>query len=53
MANAIVIVILLAAVIPAVCYIVRARKKGQRCIGCPNASRCGSSHCDCNCDREE
>jgi hypothetical protein len=31
----------------AVGYIVRAKKKGQACIGCPNASSC-TKHCHCS-----
>ena len=25
----------------AACYIIRAKKKGQKCIGCPYAKNCG------------
>ena len=28
-------------------YIIRAKKKGQKCIGCPYAKNC-SSNCSCN-----
>jgi hypothetical protein len=31
----------------AVFYIIRAKKRGQKCIGCPYAKKCGSS-CHCN-----
>ncbi len=47
MADIIVAVILLIVISLAVCYIIKARKKGEGCIGCPNASKCGgdcSSH---------
>ncbi len=30
-------------------YIYRAKKKGQKCIGCPYSSRCGGSRCGGNC----
>lgn len=43
MADGIVILILLVVIVPAVAYIVRAKKKGQTCIGCPHASKCGGS----------
>ena len=28
-------------------YIIRAKKKGQKCIGCPYAKNC-SGNCSCN-----
>lgn len=31
----------------AVAYIVRAKKKGKKCIGCPHAGTCGKSNCTC------
>lgn len=46
MANVIVVLIILTIITCSVCYIVRAKKKGQACIGCPNASKCGK-HCHC------
>ena len=46
MANVIVGLIILTIVVLSVCYIVRAKKKGHVCIGCPNASKCGK-HCRC------
>ena len=45
-ANVIVVVILIGIVSLAIGYIVRAKKRGQGCIGCPNASKCGK-HCSC------
>ena len=29
----------------AIFYIVRSKKKGQKCIGCPHSSSCSSSCC--------
>lgn len=47
MIDFIVIMILLAIIIPIVCYMVKRKKKGSGCIGCPNSSSCcGGSHCD-------
>ena len=39
----------------AVGYIVRAKKKGAKCIGCPDAKRCGGScaTCDCVCHKKD
>lgn len=30
----------------AVFYIIRAKKKGQKCIGCPYSKSCSSCSCD-------
>lgn len=32
----------------AIAYIVRARKKGVKCIGCPNGANCAGCSCSCN-----
>lgn len=50
MADFIVILIILALVISAVWYMAKEKKKGNSCIGCPNASACGGS---CHCDHKE
>lgn len=44
MIDVIIGLVILVIFILAVRYIVRARKKGQRCIGCPASSKC-SGHC--------
>ena len=31
----------------AVAYIVKAKKSGKKCVGCPYASSCRSGKCDC------
>ena len=34
----------------AIWYIVREKKKGVRCIGCPSAGKCGKGSCNsCQC----
>jgi radical SAM protein with 4Fe4S-binding SPASM domain len=40
MENAIVIVILAAIVAAIVLYLVKAKKRGEKCIGCPYAKQC-------------
>ena len=40
----------------AIAYIVREKKKGRKCIGCPYASQCGQSKnagCSCKPDAEK
>lgn len=43
MINIIVGLVIAAMLAAAVAYIVRAKKKGVKCIGCPAAATCGSS----------
>ena len=53
MDNAIIIVVLLLIIGAAIAYIVKAKKKGVKCIGCPAAGSCAqknkSSECGCGC----
>ena len=56
MIDIIVSIILVAIIGGAVTYIVRAKKKGQKCIGCPYAKICKSqkekNNSCCNCHNE-
>ena len=47
MENAILILVLLAIVGSIAYYLVRAKKRGQKCIGCPYSKACGKSCCTC------
>lgn len=52
MANLITAIVLLVIIGAAVVYIVKEKKKGTRCIGCPAAGNCSgknSGHSDCSC----
>lgn len=49
MENAIVIVILLLLVGGAIWYIVKEKKKGTKCIGCPYAKSCSTAEKSCGC----
>ncbi|MBQ4530702.1 MAG: FeoB-associated Cys-rich membrane protein [Lachnospiraceae bacterium] len=54
MANVIVVGVLLIIIGAAVCYIVKAKKSGVKCIGCPAGGSCsgncgGDSDCSCGC----
>ena len=40
------IVIIIVAV--AIVYIVKQKKKGVKCIGCPHAQNCVERNCNCN-----
>lgn len=45
--NVIAVAVILLIVGGAVFYLVRAKKRGQKCIGCPYSKQCGGS-CSCN-----
>ncbi len=45
MENYIIIAILALIIGAIVLYLVRAKKRGQKCIGCPYAKQCGGSCC--------
>lgn len=34
----------------AIFYIVKEKKKGTRCIGCPSGGQCASKKCSCHTD---
>jgi len=41
MENVIVVLILLAIVTGIIGYLIRAKRKGEKCVGCPYAKQCG------------
>ena len=45
MENILIIAVVLAIVGLAVGYVIRAKKKGAKCIGCPSGGTCGKSGC--------
>ena len=46
MIDILIILVLLAVLGGASLYVYRAKKSGQKCIGCPNSKSCsGSCHC--------
>ena len=45
MINFILGLILLVVLVPVIRYLVKEKKKGNTCIGCPNASKCGKHNC--------
>jgi len=47
MANLIVIIILILIVGAAICYIVREKKRGVRCVGCPEGGICSGNCSGC------
>lgn len=53
MKDFIVIFILIVVLGGAALYVYRAKKRGEKCIGCPYAKSCGGAKCDCNSSKEK
>lgn len=49
MVNLILFLILAAVLIPVVRYLVKAKKSGQRCVGCPSGGSCCTGGKECHC----
>lgn len=47
MENVIVVLIIVAIVAGIIWYLICAKKRGEKCIGCPYAKQC-KGHCDTN-----
>lgn len=50
MTDLLVILVLLLILGGAGLYIYRAKKRGQKCIGCPNGGSCSGGCSGCSCD---
>ncbi len=50
MENIIIIAIVAAIIAAAVIYVIRAKKKGAHCIGCPYSKQCGGN---CQSDKKK
>ena len=48
MENLIIIIAVILVVGFALFYIIKAKKSGKKCIGCPNADSCQSKKCNCH-----
>ena len=47
--DSIAVIAIVAAVLAlAVGYIIKAKKRGAKCVGCPEGGSCGSCNCGCN-----
>ena len=53
MTDIIVIAVLVVILGAAAAYIIRAKKSGQKCIGCPYSKTCASKGCGCGCGGAE
>lgn len=47
MENLIIIVVIALIIGIAIAYIVKAKKRGDKCVGCPYAKECGKNTCTC------
>ncbi len=46
--DILVILVILLVVGGAAAYIIKAKKSGRRCIGCPDSKSCGGKCCNCH-----
>lgn len=53
MEDIIIIAILVVIISLAAFYVYRAKKKGKKCIGCPDSGSCGKESCGCGCGCSE
>ena len=53
MIDAVIILIVAAILTAAVWYVVKEKKKGRRCIGCPYAGECAKKNGGCGCSTKE
>lgn len=51
--NVIAALVILLIVGPALFYIIREKKKGRHCIGCPAAGSCSRAGCGCKGKKEQ
>ena len=48
MPQTVIVILLLALILGgATAYLIRAKKKGQKCVGCPHSGKCGSCSGQC------
>lgn len=53
MENIIIIAIIVVIVGGALGYIIKAKHRGQKCIGCPYSDSCGNDNCSCGCGEKK
>ena len=46
MTDIIIIAVIVVILASAACYVIRAKKQGKKCIGCPHSEGC--RNCNCN-----
>ena len=52
MKNLVIIIVLILVLTLSISYIIKAKKNGVKCIGCPSSKNC-SGHCGCSCGSED
>ena len=52
MKNVIIIFVLAVIVSGIIWYLIRAKRKGEKCIGCPYAKQCNNQNNSCNCSEK-
>ena len=50
MPQTLIVIVILALILGgAAAYLLRAKKRGQKCVGCPYSGQCGSCSGQCSC----
>ncbi|MBR6574261.1 MAG: FeoB-associated Cys-rich membrane protein [Clostridia bacterium] len=49
MTDIVIILVVVAILALAGLYVYKAKKSGQKCIGCPHSKTCASKSCGCGC----
>lgn len=53
MTDIIIILIIVALVAAISIYLYKAKKRGEKCIGCPYAKQCGGGNCSCSSEHKK
>lgn len=48
MTDILILLVVAAVVALAGWYVYKAKKSGQKCVGCPHSKTCGSKNCSCD-----
>jgi len=48
MENVVLILVLVLILGAAALYVYKAKKRGDKCVGCPYSKQCGKTGCSCN-----
>lgn len=51
--DLIIIAVIVLIIGAAVLYIIKAKKSGQKCVGCPYSKTCGKSSKNCSCQKDQ
>ncbi len=47
--DVVITIVLILVLAASIGYIIKAKKNGAKCIGCPSSKECGTHSCNCGC----